>query len=146
VSAIVGKPFQVTAPNVLKNKVFHVPQSSSPHRTILPDPKFGNDMLAKFINMVMERGKKSAAEKSSTVPSIASATRAAAPARGNCCVAAGAGQRQARGRGQVPSRRRRHLSGAVEVRANRRQTLAMRWVIEAATARSEKSMAHRLAA
>jgi small subunit ribosomal protein S7 len=33
----------------------------------------------------------------------------------------------------------------VEVRANRRQTLAMRWVIEAATARSEKSMAHRLA-
>ena len=34
----------------------------------------------------------------------------------------------------------------VEVRANRRQTLAMRWVIEAATARSEKSMAHRLAA
>jgi small subunit ribosomal protein S7 len=34
----------------------------------------------------------------------------------------------------------------VEVRSNRRQTLAMRWVIEAATARSEKSMAHRLAA
>ena len=34
----------------------------------------------------------------------------------------------------------------VEVRANRRQTLAMRWVIEAATDRSEKSMAHRLAA
>ena len=37
--------------------------AAAPHRTILPDPKFGNDMLAKFINMVMERGKKSAAEK-----------------------------------------------------------------------------------
>src|SRR4030081_2070445 len=38
-------------------------RAAAPHRTILPDPKFGNDMLAKFINMVMERGKKSAAEK-----------------------------------------------------------------------------------
>jgi small subunit ribosomal protein S7 len=32
-------------------------RAAAPHRTILPDPKFGNDMLAKFINMVMERGK-----------------------------------------------------------------------------------------
>src|ERR1700734_386384 len=38
-------------------------RAAAPHRTILPDPKFGNNMLAKFINMVMERGKKSAAEK-----------------------------------------------------------------------------------
>ena len=38
-------------------------RAAAPHRTILPDPKFGNDMLAKFINMVMERGKKSAAER-----------------------------------------------------------------------------------
>ena len=37
-------------------------RAAAPHRTILPDPKFGNDMLAKFINMVMESGKKSAAE------------------------------------------------------------------------------------
>src|SRR5712672_2917613 len=96
-------------------------RAAAPHRTILPDPKFGNDMLAKFINMVMERGKKSAAEK----------------------IVYGAidriGDKSGRAGGatyQVP----------VEVRANRRQTLAMRWVIEAATARSEKSMAHRLAA
>jgi small subunit ribosomal protein S7 len=38
-------------------------RSAAPQRQILPDPKFGNDMLAKFINMVMERGKKSVAEK-----------------------------------------------------------------------------------
>ena len=41
-------------------------RAAAPHRTILPDPKFGNDMLAKFINMVMERGKKSAADRKST--------------------------------------------------------------------------------
>jgi small subunit ribosomal protein S7 len=34
-----------------------------PRRIILPDPKFGSEMLAKFINMVMERGKKSVAEQ-----------------------------------------------------------------------------------
>jgi small subunit ribosomal protein S7 len=34
-----------------------------PKRVILPDPKHGSEMLAKFVNMVMERGKKSVAEK-----------------------------------------------------------------------------------
>ena len=38
-------------------------RSQAPVRTILPDPKFGSDLLAKFMNMVMERGKKSVAEK-----------------------------------------------------------------------------------
>src|ERR1700704_1127519 len=111
-------------------------RAAAPHRTILPDPKFGNDMLAKFINMVMERGKKSAAEK----------------------IVYGAidriGDKSGRAGGEeiaVVEVKSRRVGGAtyqvpVEVRANRRQTLAMRWVIEAATARSEKSMAHRLAA
>src|ERR1700719_496152 len=98
-------------------------RAAAPHRTILPDPKFGNDMLAKFINMVMERGKKSAAEKIvyGAIDRIGEKKSGAAGSDATY---------------QVP----------VEVRANRRQTLAMRWVIEAATARSEKSMAHRLAA
>ena len=38
----------------------------SAKRTILPDPKYGNEMLAKFMNMVMESGKKSTAERTST--------------------------------------------------------------------------------
>ena len=101
-------------------------RAAAPHRTILPDPKFGNDMLAKFINMVMERGKKSAAEKIvyGAIDRIGEKKSGAAGAEAIAVLQ------------QVP----------VEVRANRRQTLAMRWVIEAATARSEKSMAHRLAA
>jgi ribosomal protein S7 len=38
-------------------------RSQAPRREILPDPKYGNDMLAKFVNMVMRSGKKSIAEK-----------------------------------------------------------------------------------
>ena len=44
----------------------------APVRTILPDPKFNDDMLAKFINVVMKGGKKSTAERSSTAPSTVS--------------------------------------------------------------------------
>jgi small subunit ribosomal protein S7 len=38
-------------------------RAQAPVRTILPDPKFNNDMLAKFMNVVMKNGKKSAAER-----------------------------------------------------------------------------------
>ena len=38
-------------------------RSQAPTRTILPDPKFNSVLLAKFMNMVMERGKKSVAER-----------------------------------------------------------------------------------
>jgi small subunit ribosomal protein S7 len=38
-------------------------RSQAPVRTILPDPKFNNDMLAKFMNVIMKSGKKSAAER-----------------------------------------------------------------------------------
>jgi len=37
-------------------------RAQAPTRTVLPDPKFGSEMLAKFMNMIMERGKKSVAE------------------------------------------------------------------------------------
>ena len=38
-------------------------RAAAPSRTILPDPKFNSDMLAKFMNVVMKSGKKSAAER-----------------------------------------------------------------------------------
>ncbi|MDH3945897.1 MAG: 30S ribosomal protein S7, partial [Chromatiales bacterium] len=38
-------------------------RARAPKRAALPDPKFGSDMLAKFINMMMNRGKKSVAER-----------------------------------------------------------------------------------
>jgi small subunit ribosomal protein S7 len=118
-------------------------RSQAPVRTILPDPKFGSDLLAKFMNMVMERGKKSTAEKIvyGAIERIANrpADQAVAllqQALDNVKPAVEVKSRRVGGATyQVP----------VEVRTNRRQTLAMRWVIEAARGRSEKSMAQRLA-
>ena len=104
-------------------------------------------MLAKFINMVMERGKKSAAEKI-----VYGAIDRIGEKLGNAGTDTIAVLEKALDNVKpVVEVKSRRVGGAtyqvpVEVRANRRQTLAMRWVIEAATDRSEKSMAQRLAA
>ena len=122
-------------------------RAQAPRRDSLPDPKFGNAMLAKFINMVMKSGKKSVAEKIvyGAVDRIAEKT--GKPGEGSIELLSMALD-NVKPTVEVKSRR---VGGAtyqvpVEVRAARRQTLAMRWVIEAAQARSEKSMAQRLAA
>jgi small subunit ribosomal protein S7 len=122
-------------------------RSQAPTRSILPDPKFNSVLLAKFMNMVMERGKKSVAES----------------------IVYGALDRISEKTGRQPDQaielltlaldnvkpmvevKSRRVGGAtyqvpIEVRSTRRQTLAMRWVIDAAAARSEKSMSQRLAA
>jgi small subunit ribosomal protein S7 len=122
-------------------------RSQAPTRSILPDPKFNSVLLAKFMNMVMERGKKSVAES----------------------IVYGALDRISEKTGRQPDQaielltqaldnvkpmvevKSRRVGGAtyqvpIEVRSTRRQTLAMRWVIDAAQARSEKSMSQRLAA
>jgi ribosomal protein S7, bacterial/organelle len=97
--------------------------------------------------MVMERGKKSVAEKIvyGAVDRIAEKT-GKTPEQSIELLSAALDN--VKPSVEVKSRR---VGGAtyqvpVEVRATRRQTLAMRWVIEAAQSRSEKSMAHRLAA
>ena len=121
-------------------------RAQAPVRTILPDPKFHSDMLAKFMNVVMKDGKKSAAEHiiygaierigEKTGKQGQEAIDVLSAARDNVKPVVEVKSRRVGGATyQVP----------VEVRATRRQTLAMRWVIEAARARSEKSMAHRLA-
>ena len=122
-------------------------RAQAPVRTILPDPKFNNDMLAKFMNVIMKSGKKSAAERIiyGALDRIGEKTGKKGPESIDVLSVALDNVKPVV---EVKSRR---VGGAtyqvpVEVRANRRQTLAMRWVIEAATARSEKSMAHRLAA
>ncbi|MDE2294570.1 MAG: 30S ribosomal protein S7 [Gammaproteobacteria bacterium] len=122
-------------------------RAAAPHRTILPDPKFGNDMLAKFINMVMERGKKSVAEKIVYGAIDRIGDKTGRPG-GDAIAVLQQALDNVKPVVEVKSRR---VGGAtyqvpVEVRTNRRQTLAMRWVIEAAGDRSEKSMSHRLAA
>jgi len=112
-------------------------------REILPDPKYGDQVVAKFINMVMSSGKKSVAEKivygaldtmqkkgaSEPVEVFKQALENVEP------------------RVEVKSRR---VGGAtyqvpIEVRPNRRMALAMRWLVDAARKRGERSMDQRLA-
>jgi small subunit ribosomal protein S7 len=121
-------------------------RAQAPVRTILPDPKFNNDMLAKFMNVIMKSGKKSAAERIiyGALDRIGEKTGKKGPESIDVLSVALDNVKPVV---EVKSRR---VGGAtyqvpVEVRSTRRQTLAMRWVIEAARDRSEKSMAFRLA-
>jgi len=112
----------------------------------LPDPKFGNAMLAKFINMVMKSGKKSVAEKI-VYNAIDRISERVGKDQSRAIEMLSVALDNIKPAVEVKSRR---VGGAtyqvpVEVRASRRETLAMRWAIEAARARSEKSMAMRLA-
>lgn len=114
-----------------------------PKREILPDPKFHDQTVAKFVNVMMRDGKKSIAEnilygaldlikqrgKEDPVELFNTALETVSPVV------------------EVKSRR---VGGAtyqvpVEVRPSRRMALAMRWLVDAARKRGEKSMAARLA-
>src|SRR5712671_7351349 len=122
-------------------------RAAAPHRTILPDPKFGNDMLAKFINMVMERGKKSAAEKI-VYGAIDRIGDKSGRAGGEAIAVLQQALTNLKPVVEVKSRR---VGGAtyqvpVEVRPERRTALAMRWLISYSRDRNEKSMAEKLAA
>jgi small subunit ribosomal protein S7 len=113
-------------------------------REIIPDAKYGDIVLTKFMNSVMYDGKKSVAEqivygaldtiesklKTDPLPVFKSALENVAPSI------------------EVRSRR---VGGAtyqvpVEVRAERRQALAIRWLIQAARGRNDKTMVDRLSA
>jgi small subunit ribosomal protein S7 len=118
-------------------------KGSHPARVILPDPKHGSQLIARFINMVMQSGKKSVAEgivygaldqlgekNPEPVALVEKALNNVAPSV------------------EVKSRR---VGGAtyqvpIEVRSARRTALAMRWTIEAARKRGETSMPRKLAA
>ena len=114
-----------------------------PKREILPDPKFGSVDLAKFMNIVMQSGKKAVAERivygafdhiqektgKDPIEVFNTAINNIKP------VVEVKGRRVGGANYQVP----------VEVRPVRRMALAMRWLREAASKRSEKSMDLRLA-
>jgi small subunit ribosomal protein S7 len=121
-------------------------RSQAPKRTILPDPKYSSDLLAKFMNMIMNDGKKSVAERI-IYGALDRITEKEAKVEARALELLTQALENVKPMVEVKSRR---VGGAtyqvpVEVRPSRRQTLAMRWVIEAARNRSEKSMAHRLA-
>ena len=112
-------------------------------RVVNPDPRFGSDMLSKFMNMIMVDGKKSVAEKI---------------VYGALDVIEGKGHKETlelvskalenvQPRVEVKSRR---VGGAtyqvpVEVRPARRLALSMRWLIDAARKRNERTMSAKLA-
>ena len=115
-----------------------------PKRDVLPDPKFSNTDISKFVNVIMTSGKKSVAEQ---IVYRAMETIEKKSGKSPIDVFLQA-LNNARPLVEVKSRR---VGGAnyqvpVEVRASRRTALAMRWLKEAARKRSEKSMGLRLAA
>ena len=115
-----------------------------PKREILPDPKHLNVDVAKFINVLMESGKKSVAER------IVYGAFEQISKRGGKDPVEVFNQALQNSRPMVEVKSRR-VGGAnfqvpVEVRPVRRMALAMRWLREAARKRGEKSMGQRLAA
>lgn len=107
-------------------------------RSILPDPKFGSDLLAKFINILMLHGKKSVAENIVYTALNILFTRSGRDYLEGFEMALS----NVRPSVEVKSRR---VGGStyqvpVEVRLVRRNTLAMRWIIDAARKRNYKSM------
>ncbi|WP_310498123.1 30S ribosomal protein S7 [Sandarakinorhabdus sp.] len=111
-------------------------------REINPDPKFGDVVLSKFMNLVMYEGKKSVAEAIvySALETIEAKSRREPIGVFHDALA------NVRPGIEVRSRR---VGGAtyqvpVEVRAERSQALAIRWLIAAARKRSEHTMAQRL--
>ena len=114
-----------------------------PKRIILPDPKFGSLQIAKFVNMIMRGGKKSTAESIM----YNALDRITEKAEGEATEVMEQALENVKPMVEVKSRR---VGGAtyqvpVEVRPERRIALAMRWIIEAARKRGEKSMQLKLA-
>ena len=116
---------------------------SAEKRNVLPDAKFGNKVVAKFINNVMEDGKKAVAEKIvySALDMLASKSKQDALEAFLTAI---------ENVKPVVEVRSRRVGGATyqvpcEVRAERRQALAIRWIIGAALKRSETKMQDKVA-
>jgi len=112
-------------------------------REVLPDPKFGDKTLAKFINMVMQSGKKSVAEKIV----YGALDMISEKGKGEPLEVFTKALQNIRPQVEVKSRR---VGGAtyqvpIEVRNDRGVALAMRWLVDISRKRGEKTMGHRLA-
>ena len=113
-------------------------------REILPDPKYGDKVVAKFVNAIMNQGKKSVAENIlyRSLDIVTDKTKE---------DSLGVFKRAIENTRPTVEVRSRRVGGAtyqvpVEVRPQRRLSLSMRWLIDAARARAEKSMEEKLAA
>ena len=115
-----------------------------PKRQVLPDPKFGDVTLAKFVNMLMVSGKKAVAEK------IVYGALDVLVERRKGGEQAELLKEALDNIGPMVEVKSRRVGGAtyqvpVEVRADRKIALAMRWLVDASRKRSEKGMMLRLA-
>ena len=121
-----------------------MPRRRSPEkRKNLPDPKYKDIIVAKFMNNLMKDGKKSIAEKIV----YGAFDRINSQSEDEPLVVFMKALSQV---GPVVEVKSRRVGGAtyqvpIEVRPSRKQALAMRWIVEAARKRSEKSMSLRLA-
>lgn len=113
-------------------------------REILPDPKYGDKVVAKFVNSIMSQGKKSTAEAIlyRSMEIVTAKTKE---------ESLGVFKRAIENTRPTVEVRSRRVGGAtyqvpVEVRPQRRLSLSMRWLIDAARERAEKSMEEKLAA
>lgn len=118
-------------------------RTSATKRDVLPDPKYGNKMLSRFINILMLSGKKAVAEKIV----YGALDRIAEKSKGEPLAVFEKALGNIRPMVEVKSRR---VGGAtyqvpIEVRNDRGMALAMRWLVDAARKRGEKSMGLRLA-
>ena len=119
-------------------------RAGAARREVLPDPKYGSRLVAKFVNIMMIRGKKSTAERIMYDALASIEDRAKQDplkmfktAVDNVKPAVEVKSRRVGGSTyQVP----------VEVRPDRRTSLSMRWIIGAARRRAERSMAEKLSA
>lgn len=113
-------------------------------RYLKPDPKFGNLALSKFINHIMRKGKKSVAQRIvyEALEIISGQTKDDPLAVFDVAIRNVAPALEVKGRRVGGA----NYQIAQEVRGERRETLAMRWLREAAQSRSGKSMAEKLAA
>jgi len=110
----------------------------------LPDPKYGDKLVAKFVNTIMGRGKKSVAESIfyRSLDIVTAKTKE---------DSLGVFKRAIENTRPTVEVRSRRVGGAtyqvpIEVRPQRRVSLSMRWLIQASRERSEKSMEEKLAA
>ena len=110
----------------------------------MPDPKYGDKVVAKFVNTIMSQGKKSVAESIlyRSLDIVTARTKE---------ESLGVFKRAIENTRPTVEVRSRRVGGAtyqvpVEVRPQRRLSLSMRWLIDAARDRAEKSMEEKLAA
>jgi small subunit ribosomal protein S7 len=119
---------------------------SAQKREVLPDPKFGDIVLSRFMNVLMYDGKKSTAERI-VYAAMDTLKRRVGP-NGDPLRMFHEAMDNVKPAVEVRSRR---VGGAtyqvpVEVRPERRQALAIRWLIQAARSRNDKTMVDRLSA